>query len=171
MDFQFEYNMEGVEKLTEQGLNAAKRALELAAEEVWGNLRRYSPVDTGRLSGSWALNRRGDFEHVISTDVEYAEAQQTGVEGPIKPTSASCLKFYWDVVGNMTVWKGDLGSAQEMASFASWAKSLGFTPIFAWPQGFPPHKPDGSTPYVDYCIDRAEQRTQEFVQRALNEVM
>lgn len=175
-DFRLEVDAQQVIEQAEKAYEVLKLAFKYAATDVWGNLRRYSPSDTGRLAGSWTLTQQSELKHLVYTDVHYAIYHQegTGIYGPegqpIQPQTRQALKFYWDKVGAMTVWKGDLQTPQQMASFAAWAEERGMKPFFTWPKGIPPYKPDGATPYVDYAIDLTENKVEEFVARAFREV-
>lgn len=54
------------------------RAPDLMAQEVWGNLAEFSPVDTGRLAGSWKMQKKGNRLFSIGTNVVYALVQNDG---------------------------------------------------------------------------------------------
>lgn len=79
---------------------ALRRSHELTSLDLWGNLREFSPQDTGRLAGSWDLKQQGDMRSTISTNVVYALVQNDGT-GPyeIYPRSANALVF--EVDGNV----------------------------------------------------------------------
>ena len=93
----------------ELGSEAPARAVELAAAEVWGNVREEAPVDHGRLAGSFQLEQLGELTWRIVSGVEYALAVHEGTDGPIRPRSASVLRFE---VGGQVVY------AQEVAARA-----------------------------------------------------
>jgi len=165
-----------LDRFEDDVIKAIDLAMKYTATDVWGNLRRYSPTDHGRLAGSWTLNKRDKLSYTVYTNVHYAlhHQQGTGIYGPqgqpIQPLRAKALKFYWGKVGQETVWRGDLTTPGQKAAFVNWAKSMGFKPFLVWPKGIPPYKPDGQTPYVDYSINRTQQRTQEFARRAVAKV-
>lgn len=75
-----------------------KRALgyshDLTAQNLWGNLREFSPQDHGRLAGSWALKRTGNMESTVSSNVKYALVQNEGSDPyEIFPRGAKALRF------------------------------------------------------------------------------
>lgn len=72
---------------------ASQKSKSYTAQDVWGNLMDFSPVDTGRLAGSWRLEERGE-NFIVGTDVEYALAQNYGVDPfMIYPRRAQALRF------------------------------------------------------------------------------
>lgn len=82
-----------------------KRALSeshnMTATEVLGNLQEFSPVDHGRLAGSWNLRRTGQFESAVGTSVKYALVQNDGSDPyEIFPRNAQALRF---TVGGRTI--------------------------------------------------------------------
>lgn len=89
-----EVDAEAIAKLGDVGRRAISMALELMATEAWGNIARESPVDHGRLAGSFQLFHVSDNEYRISSEVIYASYVNEGT-GPheIVPTNAQAL--YW----------------------------------------------------------------------------
>ena len=76
---------------------ALQRSHDLTAQEVWGNLREYSPQDHGRLAGSWTLTKRGEMYSTVGTSVKYALVQNDGSKPyDIFPRSAKALRFVVD---------------------------------------------------------------------------
>lgn len=76
---------------------ALQRSHDLTAQEVWGNLREYSPQNHGRLAGSWTLTKRGEMYSTVGTSVKYALVQNDGVSPyDIFPRSAKALRFVVD---------------------------------------------------------------------------
>lgn len=76
---------------------ALQRSHDLTAQEVWGNLREYSPQDHGKLAGSWVLQRQGNMRSTVGTSVKYALVQNDGVNPyDIFPRSAKALRFVVD---------------------------------------------------------------------------
>lgn len=76
---------------------ALQRSHDLTAQEVWGNLREYSPQDHGRLAGSWVLQRQGNMRSTVGTSVKYALVQNDGSRPyDIFPRSAKALRFVVD---------------------------------------------------------------------------
>lgn len=79
--------------LPSQVRRAFKDAHRMMALELWGNIRENSPVDHGRLAGSWDLTTTG-LESKVSTNVVYALFQEEGTHPyDIYPSSASALQF------------------------------------------------------------------------------
>ena len=80
--------------LPEIGHDAMARCMDLVAQELWGQVRIEAPVDTGRLAGSFLLERRDPLTHAVFTNVLYALAVHEG-SGPrvIEPRNAAAL--YW----------------------------------------------------------------------------
>ena len=80
---------------------ALDKAVELMGIDVWGNVIREVPTDEGVLGGSFELDRTGQREWTISTNVKYANFvnEGTGINGPagrrITPKRASVLVFKW----------------------------------------------------------------------------
>ena len=76
---------------------ALQRSHDYTAQEVWGNLREYSPQDHGRLAGSWTLTKRGEMYSTVGTSVKYALVQNDGSKPyDIFPRSAKALRFVVD---------------------------------------------------------------------------
>ena len=72
---------------------AHKAAHKLMALDLWGNIRKNSPVDHGRLAGSWQLETDGLLSRV-TTNVEYALVQDQGSQPyEIYPANGRALKF------------------------------------------------------------------------------
>jgi hypothetical protein len=134
-----------IEKIMEIPVEAGKKAFTYLALEVWGGMRKESPVDHGRLAGSWQLEKRGDFEARIVSGVEYAPyvAFGTGLYGPnkqaivITPVQAKCLHF---------IWQGEEIFAKKVVV-----------------EGMHPN------PYHERAMEKGESRVDEFIARALRE--
>lgn len=78
----------------EQARQIMARAVDLTAIEVFGNIIRESPIDYGRLAGSFSIEQIDDLSWRIYTDVEYAEAVQTGTQPHvIEPKNGRALAF------------------------------------------------------------------------------
>ncbi len=142
-------------------------AMRLQAEEVEEAVRQEIPKNTGKTAASWEKQHLGGLDWVVDSDDPVAEYlwRGTGIYGPsgqpIKPRRAQALKFFWDRIGAVTVWKGDLKSKQQKFLFARWAEERGMVPILAWPRGI---KGDD---YVERAEDRAERKSQECMDRAM----
>jgi hypothetical protein len=63
---------EKFDALGEVGGKAVARTVELVALELFGNVRRLAPVDTGRLAGSFVLDVMDELSRAVQTNVEYA---------------------------------------------------------------------------------------------------
>lgn len=83
-----------LDKMVPQFKRALERSHDLTALDLWGNLRDNSPQDTGRLAGSWALQKMGGMESKIGTNVKYALVQNDGADPyDIFPRTAKALRF------------------------------------------------------------------------------
>jgi len=140
-----EIDSEQIEKIMEIPIEAGKKAFLYLVLEVWAGLKEESPVDHGRLAGSWQLEKRGDFESRLVSGVKYAAyvAYGTGIYGPIgqeiviEPIKKKCLHFIW----------------QGKEIFTKRAIVKGMHP----------------NPYHERAMKRGENRTDEFIRRALSE--
>ncbi len=78
---------------------AIKRAVFYTAEDVKGNIERFTSVDEGKLQGNWERETISDWIHNISTTTKYAKwvDRGTGIYGPtgqrIYPKNADYLTF------------------------------------------------------------------------------
>jgi hypothetical protein len=141
-------------------------AMRLQSEVLEEAVKDEIPRRTGETAESWETRKIGALDYQVYSDDPVARYlyEGTGIyagKGPIKPRQAQALKFFWDKVGAMTVWKGDLETKQEKFLFARWAEERGMVPILAWPKGI---KPDD---YIDRAEDRAENKAQECMDRAM----
>jgi hypothetical protein len=166
-----EWDDEQLRQFVELGTRAVELALKYTATEVWGNIGRKAPVDEGRLAGSFKLEPQDALSWLISSAVHYAlyVHNGTGIYGEhnqeIKPRNAKALVFYWKKIGKTVAFKGDLPNKWQKRNFAEWAEGKSITPVFAWVKGMKPR------PFADEAIKDAETRADEFVQRAVDEVM
>lgn len=141
MDFT---NPEVLDQFVDAGIEAIDKALNYTAIEAWGNIRKESPVDHGRLAGSWELTQEGRNYRIFS-NVEYVLAvhEGTGIHGPkgepieILPKNKKAL--YWP------------GADHPVARVLH-----------------PGQKPNR---FVDRSLRMTEDRTGEFIDRAIREVM
>lgn len=142
LEFELTVDLSQLEQLPDMGRQAMSRAVQLMATEVWGNIARESPVNEGRLAGSWQLTETGDLEWTIGTEVRYASFvhEGTGIHGPagarITPVSAQVLAFQW---------MGELWFLKSVAG----------------------QEPN---PFADRAVARAETRAEDFAQIAIAEV-
>ncbi len=86
--------VEDLHALSDSVVQAVGRATELMAQEVLRNVGQESPVDHGRLMGSWNISQRDQLTWSVYTNVEYAAAVMEG-SGPrtIVPVAARALRF------------------------------------------------------------------------------
>ncbi len=159
-----------IDLLMSQAHEAVSLAMKYTAMDVFGGIGKHAPTDHGRLAGSFFPEELPDhLSWRIYSNVEYAMAvhEGTGVYGPeghpIVPKTAKALKFFWRKTGKMMIFKGDLDTPREKASFAAWARERNMTPVFSWVQGQKPN------PYADRAIEDTESRVQEFAIRAVRE--
>jgi len=145
MTISYEFNQEQLNKFLAIPREAGIKGFKYIAAELWGSMRKESPVDHGALAGSWQLTKLGDFEYKVVSDKTYALAVATGsgVFGPIGqpyqivPKTKQCLHFIWQ--------------GKEI-----FAKSV-------WIQGMKPNN------YIGRSITKTESRVDEFVRIALKE--
>lgn len=143
VDIEFEWDEESLRRLDQAGQRAVALAIKYTATDVWANIRKKAPVDTGRLAGSFQMDNKDDLTYRIHSNVHYAlyVHEGTGIYGPrgepIYPTHARFLSFYWKKTG------------QQM-----------FLPYVL---GMEPR------PYGQWAMDETEQRLDEFVSRAIRE--
>lgn len=90
------------------------KSLRYVSIDLLGNLKRYSPVDHGRLQGSWWRHRSSEDSWEIQSSAKYAVYvnEGTGLYGPthslIKPKKGKVLRFE---VGGKTI-------------FSRWSKGI-----------------------------------------------
>lgn len=90
-----------LDKIVPKFRKALGRSHDLTALDLWGNIRENSPVDQGRLAGSWKLEKKGDLHSSVATNVGYALVQDQGSDPyEIFPRVAKALRF---VVGGQTI--------------------------------------------------------------------
>lgn len=112
------------------------------ATNLWGNLRQESPIDHGRLRGSWSIFDDGPNKKTVKSSANYAEYVNigTGIYGPYKtpivhPTIGK--KFAFQVNGRMV-----------------------YTNII---KGIKPN------PYVERSMERTQNRIPELVIKSINQ--
>ncbi len=142
VSFEIEFDDEQIRQLAELTQRIVRRAQELTATDVWGNIGREAPTDHGKLAGEWSVEPLGATDWRIYTNTEYAKwvHDGTGIHGPtgqrIVPRNAPFLVFEWQ------------GRTWRLRSVAG-------------------QKPN---PYADRAITQTETRTQEFIDRAMAEM-
>ncbi len=124
-------------------------AIKYIANDVWGNIKRESPTDQGRLAGSFRLAQRDDLAYHIQSGVQYA----------------------------LTVYSGS--GARGNSSLGASGRPYDIFPVarraIYWPAAAHPvkavygHLGIPSNPYIDRAFDSTTKRTGEFVKKALRE--
>lgn len=93
-----EFNFSDFNVSEEQTNRIVKKTLDLTQTELLRNLSINSPVDTGRLQGSWMHDNQGLVRKIFTSTI-YADFldKGTGVYGPkrkpITPKKGKALKF------------------------------------------------------------------------------
>lgn len=114
--------------------NVIKRTSEAVGDAILDTMRGVVPVNSGALKDGLRLVVVSDTERYIEGTAEHTEMVLKGTRPhTIKARRGKALKFYWDRVGAITIWRGDLQSKQQRYLFAKWAEDEGMVPIFAWP--------------------------------------
>lgn len=120
-----------------------KRSMQLTQMELLGNTKRNSPVDEGKLQGSWfPVYNNQTLKRGIRSSAKYAEwvNDGTGIYGPrgqiIRPKTARLLGPF---------------------------KYKGRMIAVPWIRGMKPRR------YVERSIRQTQSRTEEFVIRAVME--
>ncbi len=137
-----------LQNLGELGRRAISLALKYTATEAWRNIRSSppTPVDHGRLAGSFALEQTmDDMTWRIWSAVEYARAvnEGTGIHGPT-------------------------GQPYEILPVE--AKAL-FWPGARHPVARVMHPGQPGQHYAEQALEMTEPRIEEFARRAVREVM
>lgn len=135
------FSKEEITAMVTDVLRVGERAIELTAIEVWGNVKEESPVDQGLLAGSWQLAQSAPMEWRIYTGVAYALDVHEGTDPGPRP----------------------FGPIED------WALRKGLPPGPIW-QSIQRHG-TRANPFVDRAIDETSRRTDEFIARAMREVM
>ncbi len=60
------------DKLGEVGQKVVSRTFDFVEVELFGNMRKLAPVDTGRLANSFVLDAIDDLVRAVQTNVEYS---------------------------------------------------------------------------------------------------
>lgn len=120
---------------------AAVRGVDLTAMELKGNLQRNSPVDEGKMQGSWLIRRGGGLTRKLFSSAAYTPYVNygTGLYGPrgqkIRPKSARLLSFKYN--------------GRKIA--------------VPWTRGMKPRR------FVEKSISQTRRRIPEFIIRAVKE--
>lgn len=116
------------------------------ATNLLGNLKMESPVDEGKLQGSWSIFDDGPNQKTAKSSANYAEYVNsgTGLYGPhktlIRPTTKKALKF-----------TPNKGKFKGMTIFTPYSRGI---------------KPN---PYVERSIEKTEKRIPELVIHSINQ--
>ena len=171
IEFGIDIQDQDLMEFAEKGRKAVALAIKYTALDVWGGVRKRAPTDHGRLAGSFQIQEDREMDWRIFSNVHYAlhVHEGTGIYGPHKhpivPVRAKALKFFWKKTGQVMIFKGDLPNSWQKRSFANWAEDRGMTPVFAWVKGME------GRPYADWAIEDASLRTEDFIERAIQETV
>ena len=94
----FKLDKAKLEQIMKLPMKAAVKAFGYTAQEVWGLLKKESPVDHGRLAGSWQLSKEGDFRYKAKSEVKgmkpnpYPDRAMKGAEKRIPEFVARALR-------------------------------------------------------------------------------
>ena len=140
-------DVEELKPLEPRFKKVAKRTVVLTANELQRNLKKLSPVDHGRLQGSWVIFQTGELERTVKSSAKYAifVNDGTGLYGPlghkIRPKNGKFLAF----TPNKGKFKGKLI-------------------VVPWTRGQKPQR------FVERSMEMTERRVQEFMIRACMEI-
>lgn len=94
--------VEDLEPINPKITSAISRTVDLTSLDLLGNLKRNSPVDHGRLQGSWVIFQTGKYEKEIKSSANYAifVNDGTGLYGHLRhkiyPKNGRYLSFVYD---------------------------------------------------------------------------
>lgn len=149
-EYRFEYDDSEVQELVKKFPGVVALGWKYVATDFWGNIRRESPTDHGRLAGSFVLEKYSELSYHVKSGVEYAMAvySGTGTRGDIS-LGASGKPF-------------DIFPVRKKALY--------------WPGAEHPvkavydHPGMRSNPYVDRSAETTRARIDEFINRAMREM-
>lgn len=145
--------------IIEQAKNIAQIALKLTSIELYGNIKEESPVDEGRLQGSWEIKQLGQFLYQIFTNVAYALAVHDGS----KPHEIWPKGITYKIKKGSYFSKGS-GSGPTSAAHGLYWKGA------RHPVRMVNHPGYKGNPFTEPAISRTEDRLDEFVQTALDKM-
>ncbi|MCH5586314.1 HK97 gp10 family phage protein [Shimazuella sp. AN120528] len=160
-------------EIARKSAEAVKQAVRLTAVELTGNIRENSPVDHGRLAGSWNMKPTGALSYKVFTAVQYARFVNdgTGVYGPsgkpiqskkqgkiITPKSPNGVLVF-EINGKM-VFAKSVKQPRSPLVFQMGGKTVHAMSV----RGMRGRK------YVEKSISQTERRKAEFVEIALAKV-
>ena len=135
-----------LDKILKIPYQASKQAFFYFVTEIWGAIREEPPIDHGKLRGEWHLTKNNPFNYKMASATEYASnvAMGTGIYGP----KGQPYKIYPKVKKCLAfVWKGMKIRVKSVTVRGQ--------------------KPN---PFHERAIKRGEDRTEEFIRRALKEM-
>lgn len=137
-----EIKVEELKPLEPRFKKVAKRTVELTSLELQRNLKMLSPVDHGRLQGSWVIFHTGELQRTVKSSAKYAifVNDGTGIYGPRKTpiTHPSIGKMFAFQVNGKMIFTRQI-------------------------KGIKPRK------FVERSMEMTQSRVQEFMIRALME--
>lgn len=137
-----EIKVEELKPLEPRFKKVAKRTVELTSLELQRNLKMLSPVDHGRLQGSWVIFQTGELQRTVKSSAKYAifVNDGTGIYGPRKTpiTHPSIGKMFAFQVNGRMIFTRQI-------------------------KGIKPRK------FVERSMEMTQSRVQEFMIRALME--
>lgn len=137
-----EIKVEELKPLEPRFKKVAKRTVELTSLELQRNLKMLSPVDHGRLQGSWVIFQTGELQRTVKSSAKYAifVNDGTGIYGPRKTpiTHPSIGKMFAFQVNGRMIFTRQI-------------------------KGIKPRK------FVEKSMEMTQSRVQEFMIRALME--
>lgn len=125
---------------------------------------------TKELSNSFSAHEISPLVYLVNSTAEHSlwVREGTGVFGkhntPLMPTQRKALKFFWDKVGAVTVWKGDLPPGEAQTNFRRWAKANNMVPFTKWPRGM------RGRDYVTPAMWATEARSDRLLNKALRDM-
>lgn len=143
-EFEIDIDVSGLNLLVQnQFPEVIDRAVELTALSVWGDIGREAPVRHGLLAGSYTLEKTGFAEYGIWSDVEYRwwVHEGTGIYGPH---------------GSPVVPVKAKSLRFEIDGQVIFARSV---------SGQEPNR------FIDRAIETNDPRTQDFINKAIQEVV
>lgn len=141
MTIEITVDQSGLAEIVEKFPGVAERAIELMASEVWRGIRKESPVDHGLLAGSWQLQQLGPLFYGISSPVKYR-------------------------------WYVNEGTRPHVIEPKD-KKALAFVMDGEWVVCRRVHHHPGTRGqhYINWAMEDAEDRVDEFADRAISEVL
>lgn len=137
-----EIKVEELKPLEPRFKKVAKRTVELTSLELQRNVKMLSPVDHGRLQGSWVVFQTGELQRTVKSSAKYAifVNDGTGIYGPRKTpiTHPSIGKMFAFQVNGRMIFTRQI-------------------------KGIKPRK------FVEKSMEMTQSRVQEFMIRALME--